>query len=148
MSELSRALGGEGPPFKLILKNKTYNVGLINQDVKVAYEKDLYAKSIESVSAMRAHLAADDYKGMMQELASRFTRGDFAMEGKEGKELFNTPRGVLLITSLLLGVDGAEAMRVMMEDEAQVLAVIQSVMSESFPGVSFEEGGDPKAKAG
>jgi len=143
MSELSRALGG--PPFKIILKEKTYNVGLITGDIKIAYEKEMYAQAIRAVGMQRQFLPEDDYRGMMKELAAQYGRGEFAMEGEEGRRLFDTPRGLFLITGLVLGVDQAEVLAIMLEDGPQVSAVIEAVIKDSFPGVNFD---DPKAKAG
>lgn len=143
MSELSRALGG--PPFKIILKEKTYNVGLITGDIKIAYEKEMYAQAIRAVGMQRQFLSEDDYKAMMKELAAQYSRGEFAMEGEEGRRLFNTTRGLFLITGLLLGVDQGEVLTIMLEDGPQVSSVIEAVIKDSFPGVNFD---DPKAKAG
>ena len=151
MSELSRALGGDGPPFKLNIGGKTYTVGLVTQDVKAAYEKELFRKARESVAALRNDLPAEDYRGMMTDLAAKYEAGAFAMEGERGRAMLATPRGSMLVLSLLLGVDEQEVMRVMLADEAQVMAVFRAVLRESFPGVDFAEGGapdSPKATAG
>lgn len=142
MSELSRSVGG--PPFVLNVQGKSYGIGLITQDVKAAYEKELFRKAREAVAALRQDLPAEVYKEMMLELAETFEQGKFAMEGERGQKMLGTPRGSLLVLSLLMGTDEAEVARVLMADEPQVMSVFQAVLRESFPGVDFAEGAEPK----
>jgi hypothetical protein len=151
MSELSQSIGG--PPFKVTIGDKTYSVGLVTNDIKIAYEKALYAKGREAVVSLRQDLTSEEYIAMMTGLADAHGNGDFAIEGKRGLKALSSPRGSFLILSLLFNVDESELLKIILADEAQVMSVFKAVLKESFPGVDFKDvtTGDaqlPKAPAG
>lgn len=145
MSELSQALGGSAPKHTIKANGKVYSVGLVTQEVKVAYEKALYARAREGVREMKTDLDKDDYAEMFQTLADRYEAGEFALEGERGRKALNSPRGSLLLLSILMNVDEMEVIRIVSENEEEVNSVFKAVIKESFPGSRFEEPEAPKA---
>lgn len=141
MSELASVLGDSvRHPFKV--RGKDYSIGLITQDVKVAFAKAVYAKAREGVATLRGDMDKDDYLTMLGKLSDEYTLGEFAMEGKRGQAFLLKPLGRIVLLSLLLGVNEHEAMQLLVDEEsgasAELQILLRTVMKESFPGMKDE----------
>lgn len=139
MSELASVLGDSvRHPFKV--RGKDYSIGLITQDIKVAFAKSVYAKAREGVASLRSDMDKDDYLAMLAKLADEYTLGEFAMEGKRGQAFLLKPLGRIVLLSLLLGVNEHEAMRILVDEDAaaEIQVLLRTVMKESFPGIKDE----------
>ena len=138
MSELSNACGGSAPKHKLTALGKTYEVGLVTNEVKIAFEKDLYHRARTSVATLRGDMDPEDYRTMMHDLAEAYELGEFAMEGLRGKRFLGKPRGTIAILMLLIGVGEQEMINIVLDNEPEVQSVFRVVMQESFPGAKMD----------
>ncbi len=142
MSELSKALGNESPGHKFECNGKTYHVKLIDQSVKVGYEKVMYKYAKDAVTSLRHDMDSDQYVAMLTGLTEAYEAGDFSMEGKRGIKAITSPRGSILLLSLLLGVNETEVISVATQKQDELAVLLQTVIKESFPGAVFEKAPD------
>lgn len=148
ISELSKALGNAAAPFDIESNGKTYHVKLVDQAVKVAFEKKLYQHAKDAVTGLRADLSSDEYIGMLTQLTQAYEAGEFAMEGTRGIKAIRSPKGALILMSLLLGVDEIETMNLAADRRDELAQALDAVIKESFPGAKIgekPENNDPKA---
>lgn len=146
MSELSAALGGAAPSYTLVVDGKTYTMGLITQAAKVAFEKALFNKAREAARMMKEDWG-DEYGAKLDELSEKFQEGEFSLEGARGQKSLGKPWGVVMMLSILLGVDQQETMKLMTTHSDELVSLFKLVVKESFPGVKFDEDVEKKVTA-
>jgi hypothetical protein len=138
MSELSKALGNSGAAHEVECNGKVYRVKLIDQGVKVAFEKKLYQHAKDAVVALRKDLDSDQFVEMLSKLTTAYEQGEFAMESARCRKIMKTPKGSMILMSLLLGCDEHEALLVMSQKPQEFKQVLDVVIKESFPGAKVE----------
>lgn len=149
MSDLSSALGGSAPKHAIVCGGKEYPVGLVTQNVKVAYEKALYQKARAALAEFRGVVDKDYYERKTDALLDHYFKGHFALESEFSRAAMARPGGTLLLLSLLMGrsvADGAGGMTIIPFPELdlinvasqapdEVAAVLKVVLAESFPAM-------------
>jgi vacuolar-type H+-ATPase subunit D/Vma8 len=147
MSELSRCLGNEGNPFEIKASKKTYKLKLVDQAIKVNFEKRLYEHAKHAVLLLRKDLTSDEFMSLLKDLTQSYQDGDFDMAGPRGKKAMEGHLGALTLLSLLMGCDELEAAQVAQEKPEEFQAAMKAIMHESFPhirNVEVEEEEDGK----
>lgn len=140
MSELSKILGNAGAPLEVEANGKTYRIGKIDQESKTAYENALYTKAKAGIAELRDVMDKADYLDMLKELTAKRLKGEFALQGEQGKAVLVSPNGAgaILMLSILMGCNEMEVVQAMAVKEEELTDAFQIALRESFPGASFE----------
>jgi len=157
MSDFSAALGNlGGANHTYTAKDGTvYPYVLIDHELEVAFERAYYAQAKEALRGDRDMLGDEEFRAELAKLRQEFTDGEFSFIGprvmgvKKARPdgsievvkpgFFNTPKGQLLLVSLIFGGGGGKQadlfkLAALIQDDTDgILDVIESVMEESFP---------------
>jgi len=129
-------------------KGRKYKVSLINQDIKLKWEQAMFQRAKDAALGMRDLMTPADYRAHLKQLNDDYISGNYGMDSVMGMKAMQTPQGGLLLVSLLFGVDSTEAICLISERQADVIALLQVIMHESFPGlVGGEGGGSPNGES-
>lgn len=177
MSELSSALGGSAPRHFLTGPDgKKYAIGLVTQNIKIAYEKELFRQARETLASMRPLYDREAYNDRLDALVKKNDDGHFSLGGEFSKAAMGRPRGAIMLLSLLMGTTVSkpngeiditpfpewELMKLVAAAPDEVDTILKVVIRESFPnipeseltpppvtvaGSGADEGGTPDPKA-
>jgi len=126
---------------EFVHKDKVYKVGLVNQAVKLKFERALFHRAKEAALEMRDLMTPDEYRDHLKQLNDDYIGGQYGMDSPRGLEVLRSVQGGITLVALLFGVDNAEAVQLIMERKDDVTALLQVVLHESFPAMN----GDGKA---
>jgi hypothetical protein len=118
-------------PFEF--NGKTYHVSLITQAVKIAFEEKLFGISKEGIRIMKDMLTPEQYVEQVMKLHDKFINGHFTMESELGQSKLKTVQGILMLASIMFGVEEMEMITIISSQPAEVQALIQQIMKESLP---------------
>lgn len=125
MSALSESLG-TGHEYK------GHNVSLITQDVKLAFERKLFAKAKDNAKTMKELMDKEEYANHLQKLGDDFMNGGFALESTRGTDFLKTVQGITTLVGLLFSVTEDEALRLVKEGGVEVSSLIRQIIKESY----------------
>ncbi len=125
-------------PHEFDHKGKTYTVSLITQNVKLAFEKGLFARAKRAALELRDLLSPEDYLAHVKALNDDYISGQYAFESERGLAAVSTISGMVLLTSLLFGCPEDEVVPILTERKDEVIGLIQMIFKESFPGTDKE----------
>jgi hypothetical protein len=152
VSELSAALGNAAPKHRIACGGRSYPVSLVDQAVKVAYEKALYQKSRAALAELKSISDKDYYERKLDAMAAKFEEGGFAMESEFGRKALGRPGGSILLLAILMGervvtptsveitpMSEVAVINVVTQAPDEVGSVLKAVLVESFPGADVEK---------
>lgn len=154
MSELSTALGGSAPKHFITGPDGTrYPIGLVTQNVKVAYEKELFRQARETLAKMRELYDRDAYNDRLDALVRKNDDGHFSLGGEFSQAAMSRPRGAIMLLALLMGTtvpkpNGEidiipfpewELMKLVAAAPHEIDTLLKVVMRESFPNIPESE---------
>ena len=165
MSALSEAYGNAAPPHEFTDRKtgKVYKVRLIDDDVKVAVEKRLYARARDIVFGMKDGMGRGEYSHQLHLLALDYQRGEVAFEGSPAGEgatpekrkqnrvqnYLRTHAGAVHLIALLFQCPEMEVVRVMAykDNQPEIQSLLHTVLVESFGPVPESNGKEPEGNA-
>lgn len=130
---------------------KVYRVRLLDQNVKTAVEKRLFARARYILRESKDDLIPEEYQAQLHTLNLDFQAGVFAFEAegapgppdpKTGKptalpnrfqQFIRTHSGILCLAALLFQCDEVEMVKLMGDHPAEVISLVQKVMESSLP---------------
>src|SRR5579872_6432451 len=98
MSALSEALG---VGHELTVGGKVYHFSLITQDIKVSFERKLFARAKELAKNYRELMDKDEYATHLLKLGDEYQAGEYALESKKGANWLKTVPGMSMLVGLL-----------------------------------------------
>lgn len=125
--------GGATTPHQITHDGKTYTVGLVTQEVKIAFERKLFAQARDAALALKECMTPDEYRQHLKTLNDDYISGKYALESERAVSLLQTPKGCLLLCGLLIGADETELLRLLVRRKDEVTAMLEVVLRESFP---------------
>lgn len=131
MSALGELLGGT---HVFTHNGADYEVSPITQKVKLDFERRLFGRAKEAALALRECMDKEEYSQHLKKLNDDYIAGEYAFESNRGMEAIKTISGMVLLSSLLFGVDEATMLRLVSERKEEVASLITVVIKESFPG--------------
>ena len=130
MSTINECLG---TPHEFTHKGKTYQVSLITQNIKAAFEKRLFARAKEAALTMRDLMTTEDYRQHLKFLNDDYIAGQYAFESDRGIKAVQTINGMVSLCSLLFNVDEQEMLKIIVERKEEVTSLVNLIFKESFP---------------
>lgn len=147
MSALSEALGNAGPAYTLTHDGKTYTVRLIDQGVKVAFEKALFERARQAAVSCKDLYSPEAFAARLDQISEAKAVGEYELLSPRGLRLMQTLPGVQLLLSLMLDTDDAIISAIVASQPAEVKSLVKVVLRESFPGLTVGVDADPNAQA-
>ena len=139
MSELNKALAA---PHIYKFKDKEYKVSLVTNRVKAEFEKRMMHKAVQAARDMKTILEPDEYEMMLKKINDDYIAGRYAFESKFSVGAMQNPKGgFLTLCSVLFNTNEEEMYSIILEDTLEVRALIDTIITESFPDVKH---GDEK----
>lgn len=139
MGITSQILGNAGSPYRLMHDGKTYEFRFIDQTVKDAWEKALFERKCQKLDVLRGSLAPEDYSARRAKLEDDLDRDEFSFLAPQSVALIQTVPGVMMLLPLLVGRDINELIALVAARKEEVVAIVNRVIRESFPGVRLPE---------
>lgn len=143
MGALNEILGGS---HDFTHRGKTYKVGLINQEVKNALEKQLFSQARDAARELRDCMSREEYRDHLANLNKDYIEGEFAFESRRCRKYIRTVPGMLALTAMLWGCPRDEMFLIMKERREEVTALLEVIFKESFV-ITDEEMAQAKAEA-
>lgn len=128
-----------GAPHTLEYNGKTYKLSLINQKVKVAFEKARLSKAKEALAVLKDVLEPEDYRARLDQMIQKYEAGEFALYAESGLAYLQTIPGMCLLLSLVIGCDENEVMGLVIARQAEIVGHLHLIIRESFPGLALDE---------
>jgi hypothetical protein len=129
MGALGEILGGH---HNFVHRKKTYRVGMVDQNAKLAYERWLFQRARDVARDLRVCMTAEQYAAHLKELNDAYLEGEYAFESERGRKSLGTFKGMLSICSILWGCDEAEMLLLIKERSEDVSSLLAVVLRESF----------------
>lgn len=136
MSALSEALGNAAPGHRISHRGQTYQVSLVDQKVKVAFERRLFERHKETLLGLKEAYTPQEYRDRLAELQEAYTLGELGLLSPAGVRFLKSVTGIQLLLSLLVGASEDQILQLVMEKPDEVRGLIGTILAESFPGVS------------
>lgn len=133
MSELTKILGDDGPRYEFPYKGEVYRVSLVTQQVKVAYEKRLFARAKAVAREMRDLLTPREYRKHLKQLNDDYIAGEYAFMSLRGMKAMKSVESMTYLVSLLFGISEEKALGLTADATEEVEALLDVVLRESFP---------------
>ena len=145
MSVINECLGGT---HEFRHKDKVYRVSGITQEVKAEFGKRLFARAREAAAEMRELMTPKEYADHLKALSDDYISGEYAFESQRGINAIKTITGMTLLCSLLFSVGEDEMLKVIVEREQDIAALLKVLFVEAFPRLSeaLEESPDDVLK--
>lgn len=126
---------------------KVYQVRLVDQDVKIAFQKYLLRKAKEALAGFKDCYTPEEYRAGLESLRAEYEQGGFDFVSPRTANSLQTYAGMLHLVTLIFGVDEAEALSLLATAREEVNALVETVLRESFPfmGKEWQEEGKKKA---
>lgn len=147
---LSAVLGNSVPGHTFDHNGKTYTLRYIDQAMKDAFQKHLFAQARIAAGELRSLMTPEEFAKRLDQLNSDFVLGEYAIESKLGIRFLSSQTGWIWLASHIIGCEFGEVVVLLKDRGAEIAALIQLVIAESMPGVSFkknESDSDPNAEA-
>ncbi len=136
-------------PLEFQHKDKVYHCSLVTQNIKLQFEKRLFARAKDAAIGMREAFTKEEYLQHIGDLNSKYLRGDYAFESEIGLDACKTITGLKLLVSLLFNISEEEAVGLAIECKEEMMQVVTMAIQQSFPGmkqVSEESKDEPVKK--
>lgn len=140
MSALGEILGGTHP---FEHNGKRYDVGMVTQDVKLAFSRKLFQRARDAARELRGCMTADEYREHLKALNDDYLEGAYDFESGRGQKALKTVPGMLSLCSLLWGCDEHEMLLLLKARKEEVSALLAVILRESF---QLEEAAEAPAK--
>lgn len=114
-------------------KGKIYHVSPITYRVRLDFERKQYRSACEAARNMRECdlMTKEEYSGHLQKLNDNYISGQYSLVSDFGAKSLQTPKGIVLLCSLLFNCDENEMLDLMIEREQEVTSLIDIIIKES-----------------
>ena len=166
MGVLGETLAGNSDLSRHVLEigGRKVTVKLIDQGVKLGFERHFYAATRERAQEMcDAELAAAaarqaspseleklhaEHEELLVDLKDDYQTGKFALLSRRGRKSLSEPEGMLRLLTLLTGCTESELFATLRDraKQAEINSVLSAVIAESFPGIAAHSAGSPGKK--
>jgi hypothetical protein len=146
MSTTSALLGAHAAPYAVHLGDKVYHARPITQHVKAAFEAWMAGRAMAAISHMADTLSPEKWAETVRGVQDRIDAGEYAFAGERCQTALAAMDGALKMASLVFGIDQHEMGELILAKPAEVNAVLQRVVRDSFPArkaAPQAEGDDP-----
>lgn len=140
----SQAVGNDSAAHRIVHDNRTHEFRLIDQNAKAEWEKRLYERACDAAAVLAKRKPEGWLEEKLLELDNAFLAGDFSIFADSSVELLRKPAGAELLLSIITGKETKELIPLLLAKPTEIKAKLHLILRESFPGVQFEEGEEPK----
>jgi hypothetical protein len=168
MSAWAKSVGGATPAHTYVFKGRTYTLRTVDIDAEVEIQKNLYRVRTNALAEQRSAFDPEDYKQRLDKIRFKYEAGDYAIDAPEGmlyyigepanendspevkqRKIRRAMPGQLWFASYIFGCDIKTMLDMWQTDQAEVMSLIELVLTEAGVSSKAESNGtpDPNARA-